>query len=291
MRKWADQIGFTLELEPNILVDWLNLNRNTLAQSYRTAIKNEQDHDPEMWNRLHASYIKDSPMDIYRERRNVWKDDPTIGDFTLFKTADRIKLIIDKMEAPQSEGGAGMDLENLSSSEVPEHPLETYFSLHYKPEADAIHQSIRSNNPLNVLNLPIEDIRHYYGEYVGIYFGFLEFYSNSLVAPTILGIVVFIWQIYVGDINHPVSAVMAVGMILWAKIFVSFWIKQQHIYSCYWGQSFLEKSERTRPEFKGDWVYSDVDGSLIPFEDEKITRKKLLFIKVDRRSMFVCSVC
>ena len=38
------------------------------------------------------------------------------------------------------------------------------------------------------------EIRDYCGERIAFYFAFLQFYSNSLLAPAVLGLLVFVWQ-------------------------------------------------------------------------------------------------
>ena len=60
---------------------------------------------------------------IYKTRANVWASDETLGENTVFKTADRIKLIISKIESTR---GANIDLQSTVFNQY--HPLvQSYF--------------------------------------------------------------------------------------------------------------------------------------------------------------------
>lgn len=46
----------------------------------------------------------------------------------------------------------------------------------------------RFNWNLKRTKLPIEDIRNYFGSSIGLYFGFIEFYTKALVFPAVFGL-------------------------------------------------------------------------------------------------------
>jgi len=279
MRKWADHIRFQLELEPLLLVNWLQLMNDPLGKAVADAddkspVYNEAAGDSsdkrrlltdDIWFKLYAPFFKNSPPDIYKQRRSVWSEDPTLGDTSIFKTADRIKLIMDKLERSIKEGGCEMHLRDLKFLDA--HPLIDFFCLHYEPERDRIARDV---NRSCLCTLPVSDIAHYYGEYIGIYFAYLEYYTKSLFIPSLIGIVVFGLQCKY-SIDSPASAIMAMAMIVWARMFVSFWKRQEHVLVCYWGQKSFANQQRIRPQFRGDWVYSEVDGTLMPYVDPSET--------------------
>lgn len=46
----------------------------------------------------------------------------------------------------------------------------------------------RFNLDFKRTTLPIEEIRNYFGSSIGLYFGFIEFYTKALIFPAIFGI-------------------------------------------------------------------------------------------------------
>jgi len=45
-----------------------------------------------------------------------------------------------------------------------------------------------------------DDIKDYFGETIGMYFGFLEFYSSALLLPSIVGLFYYALQLHKGTI-------------------------------------------------------------------------------------------
>ena len=47
----------------------------------------------------------------------------------------------------------------------------------------------------NLLTQPLDSVAEYYGESVAFYFAYLAFYTRWLIVPSLLGIVVFFFQV------------------------------------------------------------------------------------------------
>ena len=53
-----------------------------------------------------------------------------------------------------------------------------------------------------LLTQPLDAIAEYFGEDVAFYFAWLAFYTKWLVAPALLGIVCFAFQLHAGRLDH-----------------------------------------------------------------------------------------
>jgi hypothetical protein len=42
---------------------------------------------------------------------------------------------------------------------------------------------------------PLDKVREYFGEQIGMYFGWLGYYSSALIIPAILGLIVFFYGV------------------------------------------------------------------------------------------------
>jgi len=285
-REWAHQSRYLLPLEPQILQRWLAGFKNRLA----TSIADMQKGRFITWDcfqDLYAPYNNYLPHWIYQTRRNVWKKDPTLAGETLFSTSDRIKMIIEKLESnpnPHTNdlGGCGMDLDSLKYSKG--HPLHEYFALHDRYDIRMIRGPFRFKRNGRI-KLPLQQLRYYYGEYIGFYYGFMEFSVNHMILPAIVGIVLFVQQMITGVVNNGFSAAYGIFMIFWAISFPTLWQQQELILSNFWGQTSVSKKEGARPEFEGAMVYSPVNGSMIPYETPARVRQRKC------RTQSVLSLC
>merc|ERR1719447_103425 len=110
LRRWASETKFQLKLESKMALSWLSLNQDSLALATADQTAKGKFCDETLWDNLHAPYNKNLPPEIFKPRRKLWQNDQTLADFTIFKTADRIKIVIEKMEAAANIGGADLDL-------------------------------------------------------------------------------------------------------------------------------------------------------------------------------------
>jgi anoctamin-10/anoctamin-7 len=80
-------------------------------------------------------------------------------------------------------GGCGINLEKEKERKA----LLDYFPLHEEAAVEHIAAHIL---PWGVMpyKLPIDDLRHYYGEKIALYFSFLAHYTHWLFIPSVLGL-------------------------------------------------------------------------------------------------------
>jgi len=83
-------------------------------------------------------------------------------------------------------------------------------------------------------SLPIsltDDIREYFGDTIAMYFGFLGFYSLSLVPPVLL-VVVFALS---GAHEQTKNTVFAILNLVWGTVFLEAWKRRCSEISFKWG--------------------------------------------------------
>jgi hypothetical protein len=97
-----------------------------------------------------------------------------------------------------------------------------FFPLHNRRDLDFFR---RSWLPWKVLPwaLPVEAIKNYFGEKIGLYFSFLGHFSLWLRFPAIIGLPIQIYVLAVNDFSSPVLPFFSVLIVLWAIVMLEFW--------------------------------------------------------------------
>ena len=78
---------------------------------------------------------------------------------------------------------------------------------------------------------PADSIKDYFGETIALYFGFLSFYSVSLVPPVLL-VVVFALS---GAHEQTKNTVFAILNLIWGTVFLEAWKRRCAEISFKWG--------------------------------------------------------
>ncbi|CAD8205990.1 unnamed protein product [Paramecium pentaurelia] len=112
--------------------------------------------------------------------------------------------------------------------------------------------------------LPIDSMRDYFGEKIGLYFRFLQFYSQQLWQVVILAIVCEgVIDNTTGDVKKAFIVIFAVILISWSSYFICHWKRQQTMFQIQFGQNDQsEGGEIERPAFEGDFVRSLITDQL-----------------------------
>ena len=108
---------------------------------------------------------------------------------------------------------------------------------------------------------PLDAISEYFGETVGFYFAFLEFYTTWLVFPTIAGIILFCFQVYEKRVDHWLLPFYSLFLGLWSMLFLVRWRRRRVELAYRWGVMDHEEEEIERVEFKGTTRISQVTGA------------------------------
>ena len=181
-----------------------------------------------------------------------------------FSGSHRMKLIMSIMQETKDRGGCELNLKKLEADTS----VLAYYPLHNERMIKRLEGQWL---PLKIhpWDLPIDEIREYFGEKIGIYFEFLGFYTTWLIPLTIAGVCCFV-EIVVrlgteGDYGEAIATGYSVPLFalftsIWSQLFLEYWKRAEVTKAMEWGQTEFEEEESERPDFEGDFENSHIDG-------------------------------
>ena len=213
---------------------------------------------------------------------------------SFFSSLERIRLLQSLIELPQSEGGCGLNLEDLLETKVlteivPVHEIEGRLE-----ELERIW--VKAPFTLTVAQ-PLDKIRDYYGERIAIYYAFLEELTNALVYPAVVGVLLFIVSLvwFEGSNDNPFTPFYSFQILVWITYFCKMWRRTEAVHAVRWNVSDFRETERPRHEFDGDMergFYSD-EGYWVAVDDNEPHAEKVplmkKFLHTERRSREITS--
>ncbi|XP_071496822.1 anoctamin-10-like [Diadema antillarum] len=134
---------------------------------------------------------------------------------------------------------------------------------------------------------PIEMIRDYFGEKIGIYFSFLGFYTKALFLPAAVGLVYFLLDTFVGHLPHG-YAFFAIFNLLWTTIFLEAWKRKCNVMAFKWGTYGMVKFEEPRAEYHGAITTNPVTGRREPHYPESKRNYKKYGVSAPIIMVFLC---
>lgn len=148
-----------------------------------------------------------------------------------------------------------------------------YYCLHNPKKVKALKKKLLYSYSTLPWNEPLDDIKDYFGERIGVYFGWIGHYTYWLILPCVVGIPVqaIVW----GTENYSSIVVpcFAYFIALWAVFMLEFWKRKQATIAQKWGQLDFEETEMERPDFKAKTITSFIDGSKLRYFPEKQRQK------------------
>ena len=108
---------------------------------------------------------------------------------------------------------------------------------------------------------PLNFIREYYGAKFAFYFAWLVHYTGMLLIPSIVGIIIFVIQIYQAFMkddledwsdafNTPMNSFYAIFVVLWTTYFVESWKRKESKIADSWLMRDFQDPTTEREEFK-----------------------------------------
>lgn len=103
----------------------------------------------------------------------------------------------------------------------------------------------------HLLVQPLDSIAEYYGEGVAFYFAYLSFYTRWLIPPSLLGFIVFCFQMRDSQLDHWLCIPYSIIVMIWTCFLLVFWRQRSAALAYRWGVLDFEVQETERPQFKG----------------------------------------
>ena len=111
--------------------------------------------------------------------------------------------------------------------------------------------------PMSLLYQPLEEIRDYFGDDVGLYFIWLGHYAKSLFVMSMFGTVVMIAQPLMkvdgksGPDQNPLTLVYSLYVGIWSILFLETWRRRESELRFLWGTEGLAEVDEPRRQFMG----------------------------------------
>ena len=86
-------------------------------------------------------------------------------------------------------------------------------------------------------------LNEYYGSQISLYFGWLSFYTNILIVPSVAGSILFLLQIYGGKIDNIWTPYFMLLLCVWSSIFMELWKRRSTALSFCWGTLDADEKE------------------------------------------------
>jgi hypothetical protein len=252
-------------------------------------------------------YLEYKKFSKNTELQKIWRyySVDANGKRALFKNMERIRLL--SLYIEQVVDLSVLEHHNIVAGHFPLHHDwelngKTKSLSRYSAEEDhlmhnflfSLKENSKKNLPLekawrvSLINnqLPLSKLRNYFGEKIAMYFEFLNLMHKYLLFPSILGIIVFILQHYIGDNSNTVVRVFnifySILMTLWATIFTEHWKQREASLAILWGQTKYEQIELPRGRFHGHTRRSPItdDFDEVHFDQSKRLKYYLLSISV-----------
>jgi len=177
---------------------------------------------------------------------------------TLFSSCQQCQ-IMEYMLNDGSEKAFGPQLMQKEACEPGNTPLQQlvkderiigYFYLHHEHKKEWLTQAWANTY---VLRQPIEDIREYFGEEIGLYFAWCGYLLKMLWVPAFVGIFVYICQFIAfgesGSVDNPFIPLYSIFMCLWCIYLKAGWEQLELTLQYEWGINEWEPEESDRTEF------------------------------------------
>eukprot|EP00752_Nemacystus_decipiens_P016452 g14707.t1 len=151
-----------------------------------------------------------------------------------FRAVVRLSINIDILKAPMCLGGAGLPVDKLKL----QGKIIACFPKHFKQNKFRLRQNwlVAKQWPWDA---PYDQIKDYYGEKIGLYFHFLGHLTTWLIPLGVAGLVTALTVYISGNEEHVITLIFAPIVVLWAI------------------------GEQARPEYKGEFIPSPIDGKTI----------------------------
>eukprot|EP01118_Nematostelium_gracile_P016687 TRINITY_DN6970_c0_g1_i2.p1 TRINITY_DN6970_c0_g1~~TRINITY_DN6970_c0_g1_i2.p1 ORF type:complete len:691 (+),score=181.45 TRINITY_DN6970_c0_g1_i2:70-2073(+) len=215
--------------------------------------------------------LKGEGRAVFNKTR-AWMFENFTHSINYWSSYERNAIIWHLIQGRSNSGGANIDIGKM----IELGQVNACFPLHNIPQRERLMQYwVRAR--WYALRQPIDMVKEYFGEYITLYFAWLEFYIRWLAVPSLLGIPFFIagQATHIDNVGVPIYAII---IMVWATLFIEWWKRELSTLNYEWGTTTLVSLEKIRPSFsgtkrtglyyKGEWV--DLERTGDPVIDKDI---------------------
>jgi hypothetical protein len=99
---------------------------------------------------------------------------------------------------------------------------------------------------------PLEEIRDYFGDDLGLYFSWIGLYTRMLGVCSIFGVLVMCAQPFYGGVEkNPFTLAYSIYVGMWSISFLETWTRRENELRFLWGTAQLSSIEEPRSSFEG----------------------------------------
>ncbi|XP_063055749.1 anoctamin-10 isoform X2 [Engraulis encrasicolus] len=124
---------------------------------------------------------------------------------------------------------------------------------------------------------PLDVIRHYFGEGLALYFGFLEYFTLAMVPMALIGIPYYLWDWE----DYDKYVLFAVFNLVWSTVFLEVWKRTSASLAYGWGTLSRQKAfEEPRAGFHGVLGFNPVTGREEPIYPNSRRQLRIYLVSV-----------
>ncbi|KAM4688363.1 anoctamin-10 isoform 1-T2 [Discoglossus pictus] len=108
---------------------------------------------------------------------------------------------------------------------------------------------------------PVDEVRHYFGDSLGLYFGFLEYFTLALIPMALIGVpyYMFAWE------DYDKYVIFATFNLVWSTVIFEIWKRYCSRMTYRWGSLLMKREfEEPRPGFHGELGINPITGRREP---------------------------
>lgn len=178
LEKFADDLDFKLPMDPD------EIKKACEAGDLKNKIASFSINEGDEYCMFKAYEYIQGRFETNVDPKLYLKNDGKV----IFSRPIRLKLVYYFLQAPRSAGGANIKIQR----QIKQKRILAFYPLHNRERLEYLTESwVRGSYPWNQ---PLDEVRKYFGEKIGLYFAFMGHYTRSLLVPAVIG---FIFQLVV----------------------------------------------------------------------------------------------
>jgi len=242
----CDNLDYKLLLDPEKLEEVAKKGFPEFKIAPISITHNPLETNMKPYHHIYAPFKVDVPIELY------WRPSDKKHPF---REILRDKLALALIESRTPYGDEPLDIDQYIKDEK----IKAFFPLHKPMKRDELTKTWLQFNFLPWTE-PIDQIKNYFGERIGLYDSFLSHYTTWLMVPAMIGLPLQIIVFLSEDLSAILLPLFSGFICLWSQAMLEYWKQKERYVVLKWGMIGFEATDKDRPEFKGELVKSYVTG-------------------------------